>query len=98
MSSARPTLMAPYASLSARFSAWPEPLSHPGLLFMDGSQEQISFSEPQFIEDDLRSLVDPGLLRLDYNSSGSRLFLFTRMAACVATKLKRLIFLNTCSK
>jgi hypothetical protein len=56
---------------------------HPELLFIDGSQGPVSFSEPQFIEDDLRSLVDVGLLRLDYNSSGSRIFLFTRTAAAL---------------
>jgi hypothetical protein len=47
---------------------------------MDGPG-QISFNEPQFIEDDLRILADLGLLRLEYNSSGRRIFYFTRAAA-----------------
>lgn len=57
--------------------------THLTLSFVDGTQEPISFTEPRFIEDDLRSLVDINLLRLDYNSSGSRLFLFTRMASAL---------------
>jgi hypothetical protein len=56
---------------------------HAGFLFIDGSQGQIQFTEPQFIEDDLRSLVELGLLRPDHNSSGSRMFWFTRMAAAL---------------
>ena len=56
---------------------------HPALLFEDGSRGKIEFPEPQFIEDDLRSLVDLGLLRPDHNSTGSRMFWFTRMAAAL---------------
>lgn len=58
---------------------------HPELHFIDGSQGPISFPEPQFFEDDLRSLVDVGLLRLDFNPSGDRVFLFTRMASALVT-------------
>ncbi len=40
----------------------------------------IRYKEPQFVEDDLRTLVDLGLLRLDYNDSRERLFYITRGA------------------
>jgi hypothetical protein len=52
-----------------------------GLLLFDGVGGQLEYSEPQFIEDDLRSLVDLGLFRLSHNSSGKRVFIFTRAAS-----------------
>ena len=53
--------------------------------FMDGNQGAIEFSEPQFIEDDLQSLVALGLLRTDYNSSGRLVYVFTRAAAALVS-------------
>ncbi|MDO8863726.1 hypothetical protein Q6D67_18700 [Haliea sp. E1-2-M8] len=40
----------------------------------------IAYDDPQFIEDDLLTLVDMRLLRLDYNSKGGRVFYITRAA------------------
>jgi hypothetical protein len=47
---------------------------------MDGGTGNIEIKEPRFVDDDLNQLVQLGLLRLDYNSSGDRLFYFTRSA------------------
>lgn len=41
----------------------------------------IEMNEPRFVEDDLSKLCESGLLLLDYNSKGERLFRFTRSAA-----------------
>ena len=41
----------------------------------------IDMDEPRFVEDDLSKLCESGLLLLDYNSNGERLFRFTRAAA-----------------
>lgn len=38
-------------------------------------------SDARFLQDDLELLVDLGLLRLDYNSSGNPLFRYTRAAS-----------------
>lgn len=45
------------------------------------NQKNIEYNESQFIEDDLLSLVENGLLRLDYGQNGGRLFYVTRTAA-----------------
>tara|TARA_Y100000296_G_C5064800_1_gene201783 strand:- start:110 stop:679 length:570 start_codon:yes stop_codon:yes gene_type:complete len=37
--------------------------------------------EPRFVEDDLKTLVEYGLLRHDYNSKGDDLYIFTRAAS-----------------
>lgn len=44
---------------------------------MDGGGE-INISEDRFVKDDLNSLVDLGVLSLDYNSKGELLYLLTR--------------------
>ncbi len=49
-------------------------------MFIDGNGGELGFDDQQFIEDDLLTLVDLGLLRTDYNSQGTRMFLFTRTA------------------
>lgn len=59
--------------------------------FMDGSAyqildatsepRQIDLSGPRFLEDDLLTLCELGLLRPEYNSQGHRLFHLTRSAA-----------------
>jgi hypothetical protein len=51
------------------------------LLLFEGGDGAILFDEPRFIDDDLNVLVESGLLRLDYNSKGERLYVFTRFAA-----------------
>lgn len=48
-----------------------------------GKQETIDYNEPQFIEDDLLSLVEKGFLRLDYGPKGSRMFYVTRAAVAL---------------
>jgi hypothetical protein len=47
---------------------------------IDGDQRTIKCDEQRFIEDDLRTLVELGLLRLDYTKQGSRIFYLTREA------------------
>lgn len=41
---------------------------------------QIEYEEPRFVEDDILTLLDLGMLRLDYNSKGGRVFYITRNA------------------
>lgn len=47
---------------------------------MDGKGGNIDYEEPRFIEDDLLTLQELGMLRLDYGSKGSRIFYITRRA------------------
>jgi len=49
-------------------------------IIIGGKGGHIIYDEPQFIEDDLRCLVEIDLLRLDYGSKGSRIFYITRAA------------------
>lgn len=58
------------------------------LLFLDGNGGNIEFHEPRFIEDDLKSLVELGLLRHDYNSKGENLYVFTRAASGLIKSIK----------
>lgn len=51
----------------------------PSLHIIDGKGE-IEYEEGQFIEDDLHTLVDLGLLNQDYNSMGDPLYIITRAA------------------
>ena len=48
--------------------------------FIDGGTGNLKYSEPRFIEDDLLTLVQFGLLRPDLGSKGSRQFKLTRSA------------------
>jgi hypothetical protein len=56
--------------------------SHPVFLIVDGNGGTINYDEPRFIEDDIRTLVELRLLRLDYDytKSGTRIFYLTREA------------------
>ncbi|MBQ4814279.1 hypothetical protein J8M20_23125 [Pseudoalteromonas luteoviolacea] len=45
---------------------------------MDGKGGSLIITEPRFVDDDLEQLINLGLLRLDYNKSGDRLFRLTR--------------------
>jgi len=45
---------------------------------------QLDVQEPRFIEDDLNTLVELGLFRLDYGSKGTRKFIITRQAVQLA--------------
>lgn len=49
--------------------------------FMDGLQGMLDCKEPRFIKDDLKQLVELGLLTLSANSSGKNIFQYTRRAA-----------------
>lgn len=52
------------------------------LLIVDGPADgELTISDPRFLEDDLTSLVELGLLGLDQNGRGDRLFSFRRAAA-----------------
>ena len=58
---------------------WSDPME---LAYIDGpSNGTISYTEPRFIEDDLTTLVKFGLLNLDRNGKGERIFKFKRAAA-----------------
>lgn len=50
-------------------------------LLTDGNQGELVFSEAQFVQDDLMRLCEMGLLRPDVNSTGKRMFVFTRAGA-----------------
>lgn len=41
----------------------------------------LEITEPRFVEDDLATLVELGLLRHAYNSKGSNMYMFTRSAS-----------------
>lgn len=49
-------------------------------ILMEGGNGKIKYDEPQFIEDDLKTLVELGLLRLEFGSRGNRRFFVTRAA------------------
>lgn len=54
----------------------------------DGKGGFIKYEDIRFIEDDLRTLVEVGLLRLDYNKSGGRLFYITREAVSLLKSIE----------
>lgn len=49
-------------------------------MFID-ARGNLDIAEPRFVEDDLRTLLEYGLLRHDYNSKGENLYIFTRAAS-----------------
>lgn len=55
--------------------------------YIDGPGGQMEISEPRFIEDDLKCLLELGLLRHDYNSKGGNLYIYTRQAASLVSAL-----------
>jgi len=52
--------------------------------FIDGGVGELQYEEPRFIEDDLLTLVQFGLLRLDTVGKGTRRFHLTRSAVAFA--------------
>lgn len=56
--------------------------------FLDGKQGQVKITDSRFIEDDMKTLVELGLLRHDHNSSGKNLYLFTRTASELVKQMK----------
>lgn len=51
------------------------------LMYLDGNAREVSITEPEFLEDDLKSLVELGLLRHDLNDNGQNIYIFTRVAS-----------------
>jgi hypothetical protein len=58
-------------------------LSGTDYALLNGDRGQLSITDSRFIEDDLNTLCEYGLLRLDFNAQGSRLFHLTRSGAQV---------------
>ena len=56
---------------------------------MEGGYGKIEYSEPRFIEDDLKTLVGAGLLSLQYTPKGTRQFLITRSAVSFVNAINR---------
>ncbi len=52
-----------------------------------GGKSRLEVAEPLFIEDDLNTLVELGILRLDYGSKGTRKFIITRQAVQLANSV-----------
>ena len=57
--------------------------------FVDGGTGDLKYSEPRFIEDDLLTLVQFGLLRLEFASKGSRQFKLTRSAVAFIDSISK---------
>jgi hypothetical protein len=55
-------------------------LSGTEYMFIDASGK-LQINEPRFVDDDLTTLLECGLLRHDYNSKGDKLYIFTRAAS-----------------
>ena len=53
----------------------------PALTMLDGNSGVIDVDELRFLEDDISSLLDLKLLRLERNKNGERVFIYTRMAS-----------------
>jgi len=54
-----------------------------------GGAGNLEVLEPRFIEDDLKTLVELRILRLEYGSKGTRKFIITRQAVQLATSRDR---------
>ncbi|TBU73296.1 hypothetical protein [Phytopseudomonas daroniae] len=57
------------------------------LLPLDGRGDEIEILEPRFLESDLKSAVDAGLLIQSFNSTGERIWVFTRSAAAFVASI-----------
>jgi len=53
----------------------------------DGERGSLTIEEPRFLEDDLRSLCELGLLRPDVGSKGTRFFYITRIGAAIGSRI-----------
>ncbi|AUD78951.1 hypothetical protein CW740_06685 [Kangiella profundi] len=54
-------------------------------ILIPSNGELITYEDEQFLHDDLNTLVEHRLLRLDYNSKGSEMYYFTRTAVKLVT-------------
>jgi len=60
-----------------------------GFAYLDAkAPSQLLFEEPRFVEDDMNTLLELGLLDLSHNKSGNRIFKFTRAAARFVEQLR----------
>ena len=71
---------------AARASRCLEIRSQGGIVYemLDGTHGRLTITDERFIEDDLATLCEFGLLRLDYNATGGRIFIITRAGASLA--------------
>lgn len=53
--------------------------------YLDANGE-LEFSDKRFMEDDVCNLIELNLLRLEHNSSGKRMLVFTRQAASLCSE------------
>ena len=68
-------------------SAW---LGGKALMIIRGpSSGNIDIAEPRFVESDLNSLIELGLLMQDHNSKGEPLYVITREAAELVTEIEK---------
>ena len=58
------------------------------LMYIDGNGGQMEVPDRRFIQDDLKLLVELGLLRHEFNSSGDNLFIYTRRASMLVKEMK----------
>ena len=58
-------------------------------MFIDGLQGQLNYSESRFIKDDLKKLVELGLLTQSSNSAGRKAFQYTRRASDFVETIKK---------
>ena len=56
---------------------------------MKGGTGTLEITEPRFVEDDLNTLVELGIFRLDFGSRGTRKFIVTRQAVQLAESVDR---------
>ena len=64
-------------------------VSGTALHVVDGPNNgSLQFTDPRFLNDDLTTLVELGLLDLEYNGSGQRIFVFKRAAARFVDSLR----------
>ncbi|CAM4161327.1 hypothetical protein [Vibrio neonatus] len=56
-------------------------------LFLD-TQGKLNINEPRFVHDDLTQLLKLGLLELDFNKQGCRIFKITRLMVSYLTNVK----------
>jgi hypothetical protein len=56
-------------------------------IFIDGVGENLEIMEPRFITDDLEQLLELGLLRLEHNSKGESIYVYTRLASSLVKEM-----------
>ena len=59
------------------------------LMVLEGDSRVINFDDKQFLDDDLLTLVECGLLRLSYNDSGGEIYTFTRQAKALVIETRK---------